>query len=173
MTDNSAGTVPDQSRKPKKARRALWDKKWPEHSALFTSVELTIPFQDADPTGMAWHGNYFRYYDAARVALLGKLDFAYRSMEAIGQFWPIVDTRARFVGSVAYDDVITISAQLVEWEFRLRIYYQIRKSDGTLVNEAWTVQVPVGMQAGLPTSNELLIIGSPEQLVQRIDALIA
>ena len=169
MTDTEN---PDKARKPKNPRRALWDKKWPEHSALFTSVKLTVPFQDADPTGMAWHGNYFRYYDAARVALLGKLDFTYRSMEAIGQFWPIVDTRARYVGSVAYDDAITVSAQLVEWEFRLRIYYQVRKAEGTLVNEAWTVQVPVGMQAGLPTSNELLIIGSPEQLVQRIDALI-
>ena len=73
---------------------------------------------------------------------------------------------------MAYDDVISISAQLVEWEFRLRIYYQVHKADGTLVNEAWTVQVPVGMQAGLPTSNELLIIGSPEKLIARIDSLI-
>ena len=86
---------------------------------------------------------------------------------------PIVDTRARFAGSVAYDDRITISAQLVEWEFRLRIYYQVHKADGKLVNEAWTVQVPVGMQAGLPTSNELIIVGSPETLVERINTLIA
>ena len=158
--------------KKSKRRRALWDKNWPDHPELRATVDLIVPFQDADPTGMAWHGNYYRYYDKARVALLDKLDFAYRSMEAIGQFWPIVDTRARFVGSVAYDDCISISAQLVEWEFRLRIYYQVHKSDGTLVNEAWTVQVPVGMQAGLPTSNELLIVGSPEALIKRIQQMI-
>ena len=158
--------------KKSKRRRALWDKNWPDHPVLCATVDLIVPFQDADPTGMAWHGNYYRYYDKARVALLDKLDFAYRSMEAIGQFWPIVDTRARFVGSVAYDDRISISAQLVEWEFRLRIYYQVHKSDGTLVNEAWTVQVPVGMQAGLPTSNELIIVGSPETLIKRIHKMI-
>ena len=135
----------NKTRKPRKPRQALWDKKWPEHNSLCASVEITAPFQDADPTGMVWHGNYFRYYDAARVALLRKLNFSYRSMEAIGQFWPIVDTRSRYVGSVAYDDVITVSAQLVEWEFRLRIYYQVHKADGSMVNEAWTVQVPVGM----------------------------
>ncbi len=157
---------------PKKRRRALWDKSWPDHAELRAEVELTVPFQDADPTGMAWHGNYYRYYDKARVALLGKLDFTYRSMEAIGQFWPIIDTRARFAGSVSYDDRIRISAQLVEWEFRLRIYYQVHKADGKLVNEAWTVQVPVGMQAGLPTSNELIIVGSPEALLARINRLI-
>jgi len=157
---------------PRKRRRALWDKSWPDHPELRAEVDYVVPFQDADPTGMAWHGNYYRYYDKARVALLDKLDFAYRSMEAIGQFWPIVDTRARFAGSVAYDDHIKVSAQLVEWEFRLRIYYQVHKADGTLVNEAWTVQVPVGMQAGLPTSNELLIVGSPEALLERISALV-
>lgn len=156
----------------RKRRKALWDKGWPDHPELCVEVEYTVPFQDADPTGMAWHGNYYRYYDKARVALLDKLDFAYRSMEAIGQFWPIVDTRARFAGSVAYDDRIKVSAQLVEWEFRLRIYYQVHKADGTLVNEAWTVQVPVGMQAGLPTSNELLIVGSPDALLKRIDSII-
>lgn len=157
----------------RKRRRALWDKSWPDHAQLRAEVQLTVPFQDADPTGMAWHGNYYRYYDAARVALLNKLQFAYRSMEAIGQFWPIVDTRARFAGSIAYDDVVTVSAQLVEWEFRLRIYYQVTKSDGRVVNEAWTVQVPVGMQAGLPTSNELLIVGSPDDLLARINTLIS
>jgi len=162
----------EAKQKTRKRRRALWDKNWPDHSELRVEVDYVVPFQDADPTGMAWHGNYFRYYDKARVALLDKLDFAYRSMEAIGQFWPIVDTRARFAGSVAYDDPIKISAQLVEWEFRLRIYYQVHKANDTLVNEAWTVQVPVGMQAGLPTSNELLIVGSPEALLQRINAII-
>ena len=156
----------------KQRRQALWDKAWPNHPELKVEVELTVPFQDADPTGMAWHGNYFRYYDKARVALLQKLDFAYRSMEAIGQFWPIVDTRARYTESIAYDDEIRVSAQLVEWEFRLRIYYQIKKADGTLINEAWTLQVPVGMQAGLPSSSEQLIVGSPASLLERINQLI-
>ena len=47
---------------------------------LSASVALTVPFHDADPAGVAWHGNYFRYFDAARCALLDKIDYGYRRM---------------------------------------------------------------------------------------------
>ena len=32
---------------------------------LSASVDITVPFHDADPAGVAWHGNYFRYFDDA------------------------------------------------------------------------------------------------------------
>ena len=31
-------------------------------------VELTIPFHDVDMMGVAWHGNYFRYFEVARCS---------------------------------------------------------------------------------------------------------
>ena len=36
-------------------------------------VELTIPFHDVDMMGVAWHGNYFRYFEVAREALLNQI----------------------------------------------------------------------------------------------------
>ncbi|MEQ8692032.1 MAG: acyl-CoA thioesterase [Pseudomonadales bacterium] len=145
----------------------LWQKSWPDHAALRTEVDLTVPFQDADPTGVAWHGNYFRYYDSARVALLAKLDFGYRAMAHIGQIWPIVDTRVRYIKSIPFGTEIKVSAQLVEWEYRLRIYYQISDRDGQRLNEAFTVQVPVR------AADEDLLIGVPEALQTRIKDLLA
>ena len=125
-----------------------------------------MPFQDADPTGVVWHGNYFRYYETARSALLDRLGFSYRLLGAKGQLWPIVDTRVRFRRSMPYGESLTVSAQLVEWEFRLRIYYEIRKSDGELANEAVTVQVPVD------ADSENLIVGMPSYLRDRIAEII-
>ncbi len=148
-------------------RRALWDKRWPVYEQLTAQVEVKVPFQDADPTGVAWHGNYFRYYDAARVTLLDKLQFGYRQMARLGQIWPIVDTRVRYLRSAPFDSTLKVHAQLVEWEFRLRIYYLVTTPDGDLVNEAYTVQVPVDAQS------EQLIIGSPDMLMRRIESLIA
>ncbi len=147
-------------------RRALWRKQWPDHPELLERVKLTVPFQDADPTGVAWHGNYFRYYDAARVALLSKLDFGYRQMAGRGQIWPIVDTRVRYLSSVPFGKEIEVSAQLVEWEFRMRIYYNVRDEAGNLLNEAYTIQVPVSAR------DESLIVGAPGDLVEKIEALI-
>ena len=121
----------------------LWRRDWPQHPALTASVDLTVPFQDADPTGAVWHGNYFRYYDQGRVALLARFDFGYRAMAALGQLWPIVETQVRYLKAVRYDDQLTVEARLVEWRFRLRLHYRLLAEDGTLVNEATTVQVPV------------------------------
>ncbi len=125
-----------------------------------------MPFQDADPTGVAWHGNYFRYYDVARVALLERLEFGYREMSAQGQIWPIVDTRVRYLKAVPFGSQISVSAQLVEWEFRLRMFYEIHDPQGTLLNEAYTVQVPVSAET------DELIIGVPASLQARIEALV-
>ena len=127
---------------------------------------MTVPFQDADPTGAAWHGSYFRYYDAARTALLQKLRFSYRQMAADGQAWPIVDTRVRYRRAVPFGARIDVSAQLVEWEFRIVIYYEIDDESGTLVNEAYTVQAPVSMP------QQTLIVGTPAALKDRIANLI-
>lgn len=149
-----------------KRRGRLWHRAWPEHDALRVSVPVTVPFQDADPTGFTWHGNYFRYYDTARVALLDRLDFGYREMAASGQIWPIVETQVRYIRSVPFGSTIHVSAWLVEWEFRLRIYYEIHDADDRRLNEAYTVQVPVA------APDEALIIGVPEQLQQRIQSLI-
>lgn len=147
-------------------RGRLWQKQWPDHANLYVSVPVKVSFQDADPTGVVWHGNYFRYYDAARVALLEKLQFGYRDMAAIGQIWPIVDTSVRYNRSIPFGAQICVSAQLVEWEFRLRIYYEIQDLEGQRLNEAYTVQVPV------TAADENLIIGVPSDLVCRIESLV-
>jgi acyl-CoA thioester hydrolase len=150
-----------------KRRGRLWQKNWPDHAGLKSQVQIVVPFQDADPTGFTWHGNYFRYYDTARVALLKKLAFGYRQMAQIGQIWPIVDTQVRYLKSVPFGSQINVCAQLVEWEFRLRMYYEISDADGIRVNEAYTVQVPVN------ADNEALIIGVPDDVQARVQKLIS
>ncbi|MEM1434027.1 MAG: acyl-CoA thioesterase [Pseudomonadota bacterium] len=142
----------------------LWQRSWPEHPALRADASCVVPFQDADPTGMVWHGNYFRYYDLARIALLDALEFDYRRMAAAGQIWPIVETQVRYLRSVRYGETLRIEVRMVEWEFRLRLHYLIYNSSDELVNEAVTVQVPVA------AADEQLIIGAPKSLCERIEA---
>ena len=148
-------------------RRGLWQSSWPDHAALTATVSQVVSFHDADPTGMAWHGNYFRYYDAARVAVLGKLDFGYRQMADIKQIWPIVETQVRYLKSARFGSTLNVKATLVEWEFRLRFHYELTDEDGATINEAVTVQVPVDAR------DESLIVGSPATLIQRVEHLIA
>ena len=99
---------------------------------LTTTVSISVPFQDCDPAGVAWHGNYFRYFDTARCALLEQIDYSYRQMAESGFMWPIVDTRVKYIRAVSYDHIIHVTATLVEWEYRLKIEYEIHDDTGFL-----------------------------------------
>ena len=133
-----------------------------ELKTLEAQVKVTVPYQDADPGGVAWHGNYFRYFDTARCALLDKIDYGYRSMEASGYVWPIVDTRVRFIQSVRFDDELIVEARLVESEYRMKIEHTVRDKAGKRVSKAHTVQVAVEI------ATEELCIGSPPALLERL-----
>ena len=150
----------------RRLRRRLWHNGWPDHPGLKAEVELTIPFHDADPTGVAWHGNYFRYYDAARTELLAKLRISHRQLDANHRIWPIVDTRVRYCRSISHGTTVTVSGQLVEWDFRIVIYYEVEDSAQGLVNEAYTVQVPVS------TRTDNIVAGTPQSFRTRICEII-
>ncbi|MGH8495505.1 MAG: acyl-CoA thioesterase [Gammaproteobacteria bacterium] len=136
-----------------------------DRTALRASVSLKAPYQDADPAGVIWHGNYFRYLDAARCALLDLIDYGYRRMQECGHVWPIVDTRVRYLKPIRYDQVVTVEARLIEWEYRLKIGYRISDESGRRLTEAWTVQVAVDAATGE------LCVGPPRALAERIDKL--
>ncbi len=88
-------------------------------------VELTIPFHDVDMMGVVWHGNYFRYFEIAREALLNQFNYGYRQMKASGYLWPVVDTRVKYRDVITFEQRIRVRARLEEFENRLRIGYEI------------------------------------------------
>ena len=48
------------------------------------SVELTPAFHDLDPMEVVWHGNYIKYLELARCALLQSFDYDYPQMRESG-----------------------------------------------------------------------------------------
>lgn len=134
---------------------------------LSATVEICVPFQDADPAGVVWHGNYFRYFDTARCALLERIDYSYRQMVASGYLWPIVDTHVRYIRGIGYDQVIRVTAKLVEWEYRLKIEYRIHDDEGRCVTKGHTTQVAVEADTGA------LCFGSPLALTDKLQAYFA
>ena len=126
-------------------------------------VTVTVPYQDADPAGVAWHGNYFRYFDTARCALLEKIDYGYRQMDESGFFWPIIDAQVRFIHPARYDDVLEVEATLIESEYRLKIAYVVRDRNGRRITKGHTIQVAVAKDSGE------LLLGSPAALLDRLE----
>jgi acyl-CoA thioester hydrolase len=135
-----------------------------DFSHCLTATEtFRVPFHDIDPAGVAWHGRYFKYFEAARCALLNAVDYSYQGMTESGYLWPVVDTTVRYLRPLLLQQTFTVTACLREWELRLVVDYRIEGEDGVLYTKARTVQVPVD------AVTKALTIGSPQVLIDNVE----
>ncbi|MCB1609400.1 MAG: acyl-CoA thioesterase [Xanthomonadales bacterium] len=113
------------------------------------SLELSPAFHDLDPMQIVWHGHYLKYLELVRCALLQRYDYDYPQMAESGYAWPIVDLRTKYVRPARYGQRLKLYAQIVEWEYRLKIRYLISDADsGEVMTRAHTVQVAVDARSG-------------------------
>jgi len=135
---------------------------------LTSEIEVEVPFHDADPMGVTWHGHYLRYLELARSALLNELGYNVRQMAASGYAWPIVDARIKYVKTTTYGQRLKVRATLEEYENRLKIDYTIADSQsGEIVTKATTTQVAVDQRCG-----EMCFV-SPQVLLDKVRAALA
>lgn len=114
---------------------------------LSHEIELSPAFHDLDPLDIVWHGNYVKYLELARDALMAKFDYDYPQMRASGYAWPIVDLRLKYIGAVHYGRRMRIRARITEWENRLKIDYLIACAQtGARLSKASTVQVALDIR---------------------------
>lgn len=126
-------------------------------------VELIVPFHDVDMLDIAWHGHYCKYLEIARCAMLDEIDYGYQVMKITGFVWPIVDLQIRFVRPAKFDQRIRVSAELVEWEYRMKIKYRISDAKtGEVLAKAHTIQAAVNAVSGA------MSYVSPEVFLQRL-----
>ena len=115
----------------------------------WAEVEMQVQFFDLDPMQIVWHGNYVKYLEVARCALLDKIDYNYEQMRASGYAWPIIDMHLRYAGPAAFGQRLLLRAEIVEWENRLLIEYAITDAtSGKRLNRATTTQVAVDITSG-------------------------
>lgn len=131
----------------------------PEHRA---EIALTVSFHDCDPMGVVWHGNYFRYFEQAREALLRSINYSYAEMAASGYVWPVVDTRVKYRQPLRCEETISVIARITEYENRLRIDYEVRNAAGQITTKAHTLQVAVEQ------ATQALCFVSPDILLESL-----
>ena len=134
---------------------------------IFAEIQVKAQFYDLDPMQVVWHGNYPRFLEEARCALLDKIGYNYTEMAASGYAWPIVDMRLKYVRPIRFAQVVRVTANLVEYENRLRIDYRIYDAEsGEVLTKATTTQLAV-----VATSGELCL-ESPFELLDKVRRLL-
>jgi acyl-CoA thioester hydrolase len=135
---------------------------------LTSEIDVEVPFHDADPMGVTWHGNYFRYFELARSVLLNKIGYNVRQMTASGYLWPVVEANVKYVKTTTFGQRLRVRAELAEYENRLKIAYTVFDGEsGELVTKASTTQVAVDRERG-----ELCFV-SPQVLLDKVRAALA
>ncbi|GAA0842303.1 acyl-CoA thioesterase [Cupriavidus pauculus] len=132
-------------------------------NVLSHEISLTPAFHDLDPMDVVWHGNYLRYFEQARCALLQRIDYDYPQMRDSGYAWPIVDLRVKYVRPLHYGQTVVVRATFVEWENRLKIAYEVRDAaTGERLTRGHSIQVAVDLR-----TREMQYV-SPPVLLQRL-----
>ncbi len=130
-------------------------------------IVVKANFYDLDPMEVVWHGNYARYLEDARCALLDHIGYNYSEMRDSGFSWPIVDMRIKYIRPIRFNQRVRVVAKLVEFENRIRIEYRIHDAaDGELLTKGRTTQVAVALDT------EEMSFESPAILIEKVQRLL-
>jgi acyl-CoA thioester hydrolase len=113
--------------------------------------------------GIAYHGNYFAWFEVGRTDLLRGLGLTYRELEADGLRLPVIETRARFLRPALYDDMLDVRTRLAELGgASLSFEYAVHREDSeTPLATGATVHAAVDRE------------GKPRRLPKQIRSLLA
>jgi acyl-CoA thioester hydrolase len=111
---------------------------------ISAEVVVRAQFCDLDPMQVVWHGNYVRFLEQARSALLDKIEFNYSEMSQTGYIWPVVDMRIKYIRPIRFGQEVRVTATMAEYENRIKIHYRLADiATGETLTKAHTIQVAI------------------------------
>ena len=135
----------------------------------FVKNEITFPveFYDVDTMRVVWHGNYVKYMEKARCALLNSVNFGYLEMEKEGTAFPVVDMKLKYVRSLRFGDTARVVSYLTEYENCIKIKYEIYNAEtGELCTKAESTQ----MAQNIETKESSIV--SPQRFIDNVKSYI-
>ena len=101
-------------------------------------LRVRVAFADTDAMGVAWHGNYVRWFEMARTELMRPTELPYPALVGRGIHLPVIEALVRYRKPARYDDLLIVRIGRVHGSgVRLRIDYRI-DCDGALIAEGHT-----------------------------------
>ena len=135
----------------------------------FVKEEIVFPveFYDVDSMKVVWHGNYVKYMEKGRCALLDKIGFGYLEMEKEGVAFPVVDVKLKYKKSLRFGDKVRVVSLLTEYENCIKIAYEIYNAQtGELCTKGESTQMAVEI-----SSMETKFV-CPKVFVDKVEALL-
>ena len=127
------------------------------------SSTVRVRYAETDKMGVAYHANYFVWFEVARCDLLRSLGSTYRDLEERGVMLPVIEAHCAYRTAARYDDELEIrtsgallSPARVEFNYAVR-----RRADGAALAAGRTIHAAVDLH------------GRPRRLPADVQAVLA
>lgn len=131
------------------------------------SAEFRVEFYDVDSMGVVWHGNYVKYMELGRCALLDKIGYGYSEMKENGYAFPVTSLKLKYIKPLLFKQKAVVKAVLTEYENRIKIEYLIYdKESGELTTKGESIQMALNME-----TRETSFL-CPECFIRKVEALL-
>ena len=121
-----------------------------EITSLKASYELRVRFNETDPLGIVWHGNYIKYFEDGREAFGRKYNISYLDVNAHGYATPIVKSTCEHKLPLKYGEKAIVEVTYVNTAAAKMIFqYEIKNEEDQIVCIGETTQVFVNMNGDL------------------------
>jgi acyl-CoA thioester hydrolase len=96
---------------------------------------IRVRYGDTDQMGVAYYGNYLRWFEIGRAELMRSLGRSYREIEEQGVRLPVVEAWCRYLKPARYDDAVVIETGVSRRaRASVRFAYRIvRETEGELL----------------------------------------
>lgn len=125
------------------------------------SYTVRVEFGDCDPASIVWFPNFFRWIDAASRHFFIECGVPpwHETEKLYGVIGtPLVDTKARFMKTASYGDLLHLNVTVSEWRERSFVQsYKVMRGD-TPIMECDEVRIFAGRRADDPNAIRALPI---------------
>lgn len=103
-------------------------------------TSIRVRYQETDQMGVAYHGNYFTWFEVGRGDAFRSAGLPYTVLEKQGVYLPVAHAECSYKNSFRYDDVVTIETTVEKLTAaRIQFQYQVLGEDGRVFAHGSTV----------------------------------
>ena len=117
----------------------------PEHT-----TQYRVCYADTDQMGVVYYANYFVLFERARTELLRQNGLSYRQIEELGFMLPVLDAHAKYHRPARYDDLLDITARIVDFDGLKLVTACDVKRNGVLLVDGDVTLVFLNAKTGRP-----------------------
>lgn len=115
------------------------------------TTQYRVCYADTDQMGVVYYANYFMLFERARTELLRLNGLSYKQIEEQGFMLPVLDAHAKYHRPARYDDLLDVTARVVEFDgLKLKTACEVKR-DGVLLVDGDVTLVFLNAKTGRPS----------------------